>query len=92
MEIRREDKNERERLKEGEMNLGAKGSERLVTGKGIGSTGVEDGLRRQMSGRRHQKERNEIGKYQEIKGASRIGRGGTAISDGWQESPPHLYS
>lgn len=51
MEVRRADKNDRKRHSKGEVNLGAKVSERPAAGEGIGR-GTGDGRRGQMSGRR----------------------------------------
>lgn len=67
MEIsRRVDKNERKRLRKGEMSLGAKVSVRPAEGQGIGRLGSGDGGRRQKSGRRVSKGK-QLGKYQGIK-------------------------
>ena len=43
VEIRRADKNERKRARKGEMNLGAKVSERPGAGQGTGRTGTGSG-------------------------------------------------
>lgn len=43
VEIRRADKNERKRVREGEINLGAKVSERPAAGQGTGRTGTGNG-------------------------------------------------